>query len=61
MPISRNFFAARQCQQSQSTAGNVTLFASIRQSKAMLIVEGDEDCHSAGSFFKKPCRQPVRR
>jgi len=26
----------------------------IRQSKAMLIVEGDEDCRSAGSFFKNP-------
>jgi UDP-N-acetylmuramate dehydrogenase len=27
---------------------------SIRQSKAMLLVEGDEDCRSAGSFFKNP-------
>jgi UDP-N-acetylmuramate dehydrogenase len=27
---------------------------SIRQSKAMLIVGGDEDCRSAGSFFKNP-------
>jgi UDP-N-acetylmuramate dehydrogenase len=27
---------------------------SIRQSKAMLIVNGDEDCRSAGSFFKNP-------
>jgi UDP-N-acetylmuramate dehydrogenase len=27
---------------------------SIRQSKAMLIVQGDEDCRSAGSFFKNP-------
>jgi UDP-N-acetylmuramate dehydrogenase len=26
----------------------------IRHSKAMLIVEGDEDSHSAGSFFKNP-------
>ena len=26
----------------------------VRQSKAMLIVEGDEDCRSAGSFFKNP-------
>lgn len=26
----------------------------IRRSKAMLIVEGDEDCRSAGSFFKNP-------
>ena len=27
---------------------------SIRHSKAMMIVEGDEDCRSAGSFFKNP-------
>jgi UDP-N-acetylmuramate dehydrogenase len=27
---------------------------SIRKSKAMLLVEGDEDCRSAGSFFKNP-------
>lgn len=26
----------------------------IRQSKAMLLVTGDEDCRSAGSFFKNP-------
>jgi len=26
----------------------------IRRSKAMLIMEGDEDCRSAGSFFKNP-------
>jgi UDP-N-acetylmuramate dehydrogenase len=26
----------------------------IRASKAMLIVEGDPDCRSAGSFFKNP-------
>ena len=31
----------------------------IRQSKAMLIVEGDEDCRSAGSFFKNPLVTPV--
>jgi UDP-N-acetylmuramate dehydrogenase len=27
---------------------------SIRRSKAMLLVSGDEDCRSAGSFFKNP-------
>jgi UDP-N-acetylmuramate dehydrogenase len=27
---------------------------SIRQSKAMLLAEDDEDCRSAGSFFKNP-------
>jgi len=26
----------------------------IRRSKGMLLVEGDPDCHSAGSFFKNP-------
>ena len=35
----------------------------IRRSKAMLIVPGDDDCRSAGSFFKNPIvpQQPVRR
>lgn len=32
---------------------------SIRLSKAMLIVEGDEDCRSAGSFFKNPVFGPA--
>ena len=32
---------------------------SIRQSKAMLIVEGDDDCRSAGSFFKNPLVTPA--
>ena len=37
------------------TLGEVrTAVREIRQSKAMLIVEGDEDCRSAGSFFKNP-------
>jgi UDP-N-acetylmuramate dehydrogenase len=27
---------------------------SIRASKAMLLIPGDPDCHSAGSFFKNP-------
>ena len=26
----------------------------LRRSKGMLLVEGDPDCHSAGSFFKNP-------
>jgi UDP-N-acetylmuramate dehydrogenase len=49
----KNFFAA-------SNVDNPTLqqardaVRSIRQSKAMLLVEGDEDCRSAGSFFKNP-------
>jgi UDP-N-acetylmuramate dehydrogenase len=32
----------------------------IRASKAMLIVPGDEDCRSAGSFFKNPVLAPVQ-
>ncbi len=30
----------------------------IRQSKGMLLVEGDPDCRSAGSFFKNPVVEP---
>jgi len=30
----------------------------IRASKAMLIIPGDEDCRSAGSFFKNPVLAP---
>jgi UDP-N-acetylmuramate dehydrogenase len=43
----------------------------IRRSKAMLLVEGDADCRSAGSFFKNPmvtqeqydkiCREPATK
>jgi UDP-N-acetylmuramate dehydrogenase len=49
----KNFFAATNLE-------NLTLqqvrdaVRSIRQSKAMLLVEGDQDCRSAGSFFKNP-------
>jgi UDP-N-acetylmuramate dehydrogenase len=44
----------------QDRAGSATLgevagaVRAIRQSKAMLLVEGDPDCRSAGSFFKNP-------
>jgi UDP-N-acetylmuramate dehydrogenase len=31
----------------------------IRQNKAMLLVRGDEDCRSAGSFFKNPIVSPA--
>jgi UDP-N-acetylmuramate dehydrogenase len=49
----KNFFAATNLE-------NPTLqqvrdaVRSIRQSKAMLLVESDQDCRSAGSFFKNP-------
>lgn len=40
---------------SQPTLRDVAaIVRGIRQSKGMLIVEGDADCRSAGSFFKNP-------
>ena len=32
----------------------------IRRSKAMLLVDGDPDCRSAGSFFKNPIVTPAK-
>ena len=34
--------------------------ARIRAAKGMLITPGDEDCRSAGSFFKNPIVSPAR-
>jgi UDP-N-acetylmuramate dehydrogenase len=54
----KNFFAAANVE-------NPTLqqvrdaVRSIRQGKAMLLVAGDEDCRSAGSFFKNPIVSPA--
>jgi UDP-N-acetylmuramate dehydrogenase len=48
----RNHFAGRP--QPPSLAEVRSAVREIRHSKAMLIVEGDEDCRSAGSFFKNP-------
>ena len=49
----KNFFAANKVD--KPTLQQVRdAVRSIRQSKAMLLVEGDEDCRSAGSFFKNP-------
>jgi UDP-N-acetylmuramate dehydrogenase len=54
----KNFFAAANVE-------NPTLqqvrdaVRSIRQSKAMLLVAGDDDCRSAGSFFKNPIVSPA--
>lgn len=48
-----NFFAAANLE--KPTLQQVRdAVRSIRQTKAMLLVEGDEDCRSAGSFFKNP-------
>jgi UDP-N-acetylmuramate dehydrogenase len=49
----KNFFAAANIE--KPTLQQVRdAVRSIRQSKAMLLVPGDEDCRSAGSFFKNP-------
>src|SRR5690348_5113561 len=48
----RKFFAAAA---SEPTLQQVRdAIRQIRQSKAMLLLPGDEDCRSAGSFFKNP-------
>jgi UDP-N-acetylmuramate dehydrogenase len=49
----KNFFAATNVEK-PSLQQVRDAVRSIRQSKAMLLVEGDEDCRSAGSFFKNP-------
>jgi len=48
----KKFFAGRQGKPSLQQVRDAV--RSIRQSKAMLLVQGDEDCRSAGSFFKNP-------
>ena len=49
----KNFFTASKVEKPTLQQVRDTV-RSIRQSKAMLLVEGDEDCRSAGSFFKNP-------
>jgi UDP-N-acetylmuramate dehydrogenase len=48
----QNYFAGRTSRPSLMEVR--TAVREIRHRKAMLIVEGDEDCRSAGSFFKNP-------
>jgi UDP-N-acetylmuramate dehydrogenase len=50
----RKFFADRPPDTVPTLQQARDAVRSIRQSKAMLIVPGDEDCRSAGSFFKNP-------
>jgi UDP-N-acetylmuramate dehydrogenase len=50
----KKFFAGAPAEQSPSLQQVRDAVRSIRQSKAMLLVNGDEDCRSAGSFFKNP-------
>ena len=50
----KKYFAERACPEQPTLQEVRDAVRSIRQSKAMLIVPGDEDCRSAGSFFKNP-------
>ena len=45
-------------QNAPSLAGTREAVRRIRAAKAMLITPGDEDCRSAGSFFKNPVLAP---
>ena len=49
--LQRRFAAAQRRPTLEEVAAAVR---EIRQSKGMLLVEGDPDCRSAGSFFKNP-------
>jgi UDP-N-acetylmuramate dehydrogenase len=47
--------AARQAEGRELSLAEVAeVVRGLRQSKGMLLVEGDPDCRSAGSFFKNP-------
>ena len=48
----KNFFASAKVTPNLKQVRDAV--RGIRQSKAMLLVAGDEDCRSAGSFFKNP-------
>lgn len=52
--LQRAVEAAHPGKAQPSLAQVAALVRSIRQKKGMLIVEGDPDCRSAGSFFKNP-------
>jgi UDP-N-acetylmuramate dehydrogenase len=54
----KNFFAAANVENPTLQQVRAAV-RSIRQGKAMLLVEGDEDCRSAGSFFKNPIVSPA--
>lgn len=51
-PDLRNFFATQSTQPTLSEVRNAV--REVRHRKAMLIVPGEEDARSAGSFFKNP-------
>ena len=54
----KNFFASKT--NSPSLQETRDAVRQIRRSKAMLLVEGDPDCRSAGSFFKNPIITPAK-
>jgi len=52
--------AARQTEGRELTLAEVAaVVREVRQSKGMLLVEGDPDCRSAGSFFKNLFKVPA--
>ena len=51
-PDLERFFAGRNTNPTVAEVRGAVL--DIRRSKAMLLVDGDPDCRSAGSFFKNP-------
>ena len=50
----RKFFSSQPADDHPNLQQVRNAVRSIRQSKAMLLVKDDEDCRSAGSFFKNP-------
>jgi UDP-N-acetylmuramate dehydrogenase len=55
----KDYFAAHGSEGHATLADVRQAVREIRHSKAMLIVEGDEDARSAGSFFKNPVLAPA--
>lgn len=54
----KQYFAAHGSESHATVTEVRQAVREIRHSKAMLIVEGDEDARSAGSFFKNPVLEP---
>jgi len=52
--LQRTLTARQTAGRELSLAEVATVVREVRQSKGMLLVEGDPDCRSAGSFFKNP-------
>ncbi|HLX85397.1 MAG TPA: UDP-N-acetylmuramate dehydrogenase [Terriglobales bacterium] len=52
--LQKHFAERLAAKQMPTLAETQDAVRAIRRSKGMLIVPGDDDCHSAGSFFKNP-------